>query len=65
MFFETVSLCSPGCPQTNSVDQAGPELIECALPPPGLSFSGDAELGHMAKVSTVHLHGWSTDLRTE
>jgi hypothetical protein len=22
-FFETVSLCSPGCPGTHSVDQAG------------------------------------------
>jgi hypothetical protein len=25
-FFETVSLCSPGCPGTHSVDQAGLEL---------------------------------------
>jgi hypothetical protein len=25
-FFETVSLCSPGCPGTHAVDQAGLEL---------------------------------------
>jgi hypothetical protein len=26
LFFKTVSLCSPGCPGTHSVDQAGLEL---------------------------------------
>jgi hypothetical protein len=30
-FFDRVSLCSPGCPGTHSVDQAGLELIEIHL----------------------------------
>ena len=31
-FFKTVSLCSPGCPRTHFVDQAGLELTEILLP---------------------------------
>ena len=30
---DRVSLCSPGCPGTHSVDQAGLELTEICLPP--------------------------------
>jgi hypothetical protein len=31
---DRVSLCSPGCPETQSVDQAGLKLIETHLPLP-------------------------------
>ena len=31
-FFKTVSLCSPGCPRTYSVDQTGLKLTEICLP---------------------------------
>jgi hypothetical protein len=34
LFQDTVSLCSPGCPGTHSVDQAGLELTEIHLPLP-------------------------------
>jgi hypothetical protein len=34
VYFETVSMCSPGCPATHSVDQAGLELRETNLPLP-------------------------------
>jgi hypothetical protein len=33
-FFETVSLCSLGCPRTSSLDQAGLKLTEISLPLP-------------------------------
>jgi hypothetical protein len=33
-FRDRVSLCSPGCPGTHSVDQAGLELKEICLPLP-------------------------------
>ena len=35
VFRDRVSLCSPGCPRTYSVDQAGPKLTEIhlSLPP--------------------------------
>ena len=33
-FQDRVSLCSPGCPGTRSVDQAGLELTEIHLPLP-------------------------------
>ena len=32
LFQDRVSLCSPGCPGTHSVDQAGLELTEICLP---------------------------------
>jgi hypothetical protein len=32
-FKDRISLCSPGCPVTHSVDQAGLKLIEIPLPP--------------------------------
>jgi len=32
LLFEMVSLCSPGCPRTHSVDQVGLELTEIPLP---------------------------------
>jgi hypothetical protein len=34
VFQDRVSLCSPGCPGTHSVDQAGLELTEIHLPLP-------------------------------
>ena len=33
-FWDRVSLCSPDCPRTHSIDQAGFELIEIHLPLP-------------------------------
>ena len=38
---DRVSLCSPGCPETCSVDQAGLELTEIRLPlPPSAGIKG-------------------------
>lgn len=39
VFFETVSLCSPGCPENYHVDQAGFKFTERHLPLPLLVFS--------------------------
>jgi hypothetical protein len=41
IFRDRVSLCSPGCPGTHSVDQAGLELTEMHLPlPPSAGIKG-------------------------
>ena len=34
VFPDRISLCSPGCPETHSVDQAGLELTEIHMPLP-------------------------------
>jgi hypothetical protein len=44
-FQDKVSLCSPGCPETHSVDQAGLEFPEICLPlPQGVSHGCPASL---------------------
>jgi hypothetical protein len=41
VFQDRVSLCSPGCPGTQSVDQVGLKLIELHLPlPPSAGIKG-------------------------
>jgi hypothetical protein len=39
-FRDRVSLCSPGCPETHSVDQVGLELEICCLCLPGAGIKG-------------------------
>jgi hypothetical protein len=51
LFFETVSLCSPGCPRTHSVDQAGLKLRN----PPA---SASQVLGLKACVTTARRFWW-------
>ena len=46
-FVDKVSLCSPGCPETPSVDQASLELTEICLslsPRPGIKHGAKTEV---------------------
>jgi hypothetical protein len=53
-FFETVSLCSPGCPGTHSVDQTG---LEICLPLPPKCWDERRAPPHPAWLKWFYLFG--------
>lgn len=52
MFLDKVSVCSPGCLETRSIDQTGLELTEVCLPLPPPTLV----LGLKACATTAQLH---------
>jgi hypothetical protein len=55
-FWDRVSLCSPGCPGTHFVDQAGLELLSAGIK----GVRHHAQLGNRTLASSVEIENWNT-----